>query len=188
MLWHPNCTQCWRWGRTAQSRVGQPPLIGGSASPGAPQVIAGPLGCHGTLLAHVPLAIRQNTQISSCGAALLSLIPQSLCTSRVACPRCRIQHLLLLNFMWLVSAQPSNLSGSRCLTPPGNCHVNRPTESVVPGTQHTDVEGHLQDLKIFSWARPKVHGLNPLSHTWLPHHLRLGQKPWMDLSISDTAP
>ena len=39
MLWHLNCTQCWRRGRTAQSRAGQAlPSPGGSTGPGATQV------------------------------------------------------------------------------------------------------------------------------------------------------
>ena len=50
-----------------QSTVGQPlSSASGSAGPGASQGTVGPLGCQGTLLAHIKLAVSQNPQIVVC--------------------------------------------------------------------------------------------------------------------------
>lgn len=60
-------------------------------------------------------------------SGLLSSIPsrsQCVCPG-LRLPRCRIRHLLLLCFMWLVLAQFSNLSTSLCKSSPHYCaHLN----------------------------------------------------------------
>ncbi|KAK4806787.1 hypothetical protein QYF61_005583 [Mycteria americana] len=85
----------------------------------APQDTVGPFGCQGTLLTHIQLAINLDPQISFRGAALQPLVLQFVCiiriTSSQAIPsQCRIWHLLLLNFIWLVITQLSSLSRSLC--------------------------------------------------------------------------
>ena len=68
----------------AQSRAGQcPPLPGCDAVPDAPQDRVGPPGSR-ALPAHVQLVIDQDPQVPFHGTALQPLIPQSVCTSRVA--------------------------------------------------------------------------------------------------------
>lgn len=63
-------------GDTVQSRARQPfPLPSGSSWPVAPQGVIGLFGCQGAVLTKIQLAVRQNTQISFHGAALLLLIP-----------------------------------------------------------------------------------------------------------------
>lgn len=74
------------------------------ARPDAPQGTAGFLDCHSTLLAYIQLAVNQKPQIPFCRTAHPGLHN----------PRCKIQHLLLLNFMWLAITQQSDLSRSFC--------------------------------------------------------------------------
>jgi len=49
----------------------------------APQGMIGPYGCQGTLLTLIPFAINPKPQISFCGAALQSLVPQFVCITRI---------------------------------------------------------------------------------------------------------
>ena len=79
----------------------------------APQDMVGRPSCQGTLLAHIQLAVNHKPQIPLCGAALKRLVAQSVRIARVA-PSQVQDPALLLNFMWLVIAQPSNLSRSLC--------------------------------------------------------------------------
>lgn len=65
-----------------------------SAAPDEPQGTADPFSSYGSLLTLIHLAIDQSPQ-SFCGAALQSLIPQSVHKSRYT-----IQYLLLLNFIY----------------------------------------------------------------------------------------
>lgn len=67
-----------------------------------------PFGYQGTALAHVQLVIDQTPRIPYFVAALQSLVLQYV----HIIPRCRIQHLLLLNFIYLLIFHPSNLSRS----------------------------------------------------------------------------
>uniref|UniRef100_A0A8B9CGD6 Uncharacterized protein n=1 Tax=Anser brachyrhynchus TaxID=132585 RepID=A0A8B9CGD6_9AVES len=67
-----------------------------------------------------------NPQIPFCGAVLQPLIPWSIHTARVALSQVRIWHLLLLNFMWLVIAQLSNLSRSLCKASPPSRETTAP--------------------------------------------------------------
>lgn len=65
------CPQSRRWGCTAQGRVGQLlPSPGGSAGHGAHENAVGPLGCQGSLLAHIHLVLNLNPQIPFPVAAL----------------------------------------------------------------------------------------------------------------------
>ena len=82
-------------------------------------------GCPGTLLTHVELAVDKDPQ--SLSVKLLSSVPSpSQCVRPgLHLPRCRIRHLFLLCFMWLVLAQFSNLSTSLCKSSPHYCaHLN----------------------------------------------------------------
>jgi len=84
MLWHPNCTQCSRWGCSSQSREGQPlPSPGDSAGPDAAPGTVGPSGCRGTLLSQMQLAANQNHQIPSHRPAVQP-VPQPVRRARAA--------------------------------------------------------------------------------------------------------
>ena len=79
---------------SAQRRVGQwSPSTSCNAVLDASQEIVGPFGFQGALLARVPLAVDQNPQVPLCRAALQPLIPQSVCTPRVAVTQ--VQNLAL---------------------------------------------------------------------------------------------
>lgn len=64
---------------------------GGSAWPGAPQGTDVPLGCQGTMLAHVQLAASQSAQTPFHGAAFLLLTPQSVARAAMS----QVQNLAL---------------------------------------------------------------------------------------------
>ena len=69
------------------------PSPAGSAGPGAPQDTVGPLGCHGTLLAHVQLPVIQSAQIPF-HRLHSHLLSYSLCIwSELSHPMFRIWHL-----------------------------------------------------------------------------------------------
>ena len=101
------------------------PHPAGSAVLNAPQGMVGLPGCLGTLLTHAQFAVDQDPQSLSVG--LLSSVPspsQCVCPG-LRLPRCRIRHLFLLCFMWLVLAQFSNFSTSLCKSSPHYCaHLN----------------------------------------------------------------
>lgn len=74
--WHPDCTQCCRWGHAAQSR-GDNPLLGPLAVLGLlPPRYNWSFWLQGTLLAPIQLSIRQNPQTSFHRDALQPLVPQ----------------------------------------------------------------------------------------------------------------
>ena len=87
-------------------------------------------GCPGTLLTHVELAVDKDPQ--SLSVKLLSSVPSpSQCVRPgLHLPRCRIRHLFLLCFMWLVLAQFSNLSTSLCKPSPLSLEVTAPPNLV----------------------------------------------------------
>ena len=77
---------------------GQPlPSPTGSAGPGAPQGMVGPLGCQGTLLPHVQFAINQLPQISFYQAALQPLIPQTVHIFRIVLSHVQNSAIALVN-------------------------------------------------------------------------------------------
>jgi len=95
--------------------VAQPlPSPGGSSGPAAPQGTVGPSGCraHCWLMFYL-LSARTLTFISP---GLLSGLssPSLYLHAGLPHPRCRIRHLLFLNFIWLVIAYSSSLSASLC--------------------------------------------------------------------------
>ena len=116
-------------GETTQGRAEQdnpsllPVAVLGLVHPGVP------LGCQGTLLAHVPLAVSQNPQIPFCGLHFSLSSPSLYLQPELPSPRHKIQHLLLLSFMRSVIAQSFNLSG-----PQGkkSCVSNRQGFRMVP--------------------------------------------------------
>lgn len=101
-------------GEAAQQR-GQPlSLPAGSAEPEVLQSVVGPFGSRPhcwlrfnlpTARAPRPLSMGMFSSLSSCSLYILPGLPH---------PSCRIQHLLLSNFMQLVTAQPSDLSRHPC--------------------------------------------------------------------------
>ena len=84
----------------------------------APKGTVGLPGCLGTLLTHIPFGVDQDPQSLSVG--LLSSVPfPSQCVRPgLPLPRCRIRHLFLLYFMWLVHNQFSNFSTPLCKSSP----------------------------------------------------------------------
>lgn len=99
----------------------RPPLPDRNAVLDVPQDTVGPFGCQGTLLTHIHLLFNQNPFHR---AAFQPLTPQSERTTRIT-PihnrgnsqlhhRCGIQHLLMINSIWLVVAQHSNISKCLC--------------------------------------------------------------------------
>lgn len=106
-------TQCWRRGRTAQSRVGQSsPLPISSAGSGAPQGTVGPLGCQGALLVQVQLAVSQNTYTSYLWVSLQSPTPQSVHISRAGQSQDENLAFAFIKIYEMVIPQPSDLSSS----------------------------------------------------------------------------
>ena len=96
----------------------------------APQGTVGLPGCLGTLLTHAQFAVDQDPQPLSVG--LLSSVPsprQCVCPGLPLC-RCRIRHLFLLYFMWLVLAQFSILSIALCKASPPSVEATEPPSSI----------------------------------------------------------
>jgi len=82
ILWHPNSTQCWMWGRTAQSREDSPsPLLVAVLDLVDSRLQFAPLRCQGTLLAHVQLTIYQKPHLPALSVGL----PSSLSSPRRYC-------------------------------------------------------------------------------------------------------
>jgi len=104
------CAQCLRWGHTAQSRT---TICAGIAGLNAPQCVVGTLGYQGTLLTWFNLPSTRTARSLSMGLISNLCSPNLYINPGLPCLRCRIQHLLLLNFMQLVIAQPPNLSSVR---------------------------------------------------------------------------
>ena len=105
------------------------PHPAGNAVRNALQGTVGLPGCLGTLLTHAQFAVDQDPQ--SLSVALLSSIQsrsQCVCPG-LRLPRCRIRHLFLLCFMWLVLAQFSNLSTSLCKASPPPVVTTAPPSS-----------------------------------------------------------
>ena len=87
-------------------------------------------GCLGTLLTHVQSDVDQDPQTLSVG--LLSSVPsprQCVCPG-LPLPRCRIRHLFLLYFMWLVLAQFSLFSTALCKASPPSVEAIAPPSSI----------------------------------------------------------
>lgn len=73
---------------------------------------AWPFGCQGKLLAHIQLAINQNSHVLPVGLLSSLSSPNLYVQAGFPQPWWGTQHLLLLNLILLVTAQPSGLSRS----------------------------------------------------------------------------
>lgn len=111
----PNCAQCWNWGCSSAGWSERIPssdqlAVLGLINPRVWLTFLQP----GTLLIHMRLVTNQSPQslfagqISSCSSPCLHLYTD------LTHSRCRIQDLLLLNFMQSVIVHPSKLSRPLC--------------------------------------------------------------------------
>lgn len=63
--------------------------------------------CQGTLLAHIQLVVSQATQVIFSSSAFQQPVPSPQCCQELFFPRCKILHLSLLHFMFLLSHSSS---------------------------------------------------------------------------------
>lgn len=128
----------------------------------------GPLGYQGILLTQIQVTVSHNMQIPLGRTALQPLFLSLYADSVFPCPKWWIQHLLLLNSLQLVIAQPSDLSLSFCKAscPRGTSqllqvHCNPKTQLVYCWTLRLS---HLRN----HW-RTLAETRSPLEpHQWLP--------------------
>lgn len=106
------CTQCSRWDCTKAEQDNLFLHLAGSARPDAPQGMAGPFERQCTRLAHIQLAINQNSQIPFHSDDLQFLVSQPVLTSRITSSQvgwmdgCPESGICSLNFVKLICALP----------------------------------------------------------------------------------